>query len=191
MFFQWSMYYLSFTPLWISVLFMEIMSLRQGTESKVTEIVSLVLIPVVFIVAIIEMRRGLKPTEVGSVKYELEEVNEEKLLTAEFLATYIIPLLAFDFSTWEGMVLFGFFFFVFGWLCVKHNYFCTNIMLDVFKYHIYDCKLVDGQKIETERKIISKRDLKTCLGTSIYSKSLNNDYGVDCSKQGGDIEEDE
>lgn len=190
MIFQWSMYYLSFTPLWVSVIFIEIMSLWHGAEYKGTEIVSLVLIPVVFIVAIIMMRRGLKPTKTGAVKYELEEAVEEKLVTAEFLATFIIPLFAFDFTTWEGMALFGFFFLVFGWLCVHHNYFCTNIMLDAFKYRIYECKLVDGQEVEIERKIISKRNLKLCQDTYIFAKGLNNDYGFDCFEP-GDIETEE
>ena len=184
------MYYLSFTPLWISVLFMEIMSLWHGAEYKGTEIASLVLIPAVFIVAIIKLKRGLKSTKTGAVKYELEEASEEKLVTAEFLATFIIPLFAFDFTTWEGMALFGFFFLIFGWLCVHHNYFCTNIMLDVFKYRIYECRLVDGQGIEIERKIISKRNLKLCQGTYIFSKGLNNDYGYDCFEP-GDIETEE
>lgn len=187
---QWSMYYLSFTPLWVSVLFMEIMSLRHGAEYRGTEIVSLVLIPVIFIIAVFKMKNGLKPTKTGAVKYELEEAVEEKLVTAEFLATFIIPLFAFDFTTWEGMVLFGFFFLVFGWLCVRHNYFCTNIMLDVFNYRIYECKMVDGQEVEIERKIISKRNLKLCQGTYIYSKGLNNDYGFDCFEP-GDIENEE
>lgn len=187
MLFQWCMYYLSFTPLWVSVIFMEIMSLWHGADNKGTEIVSLVMIPLVFIMAVNVMLRGLKPQKAGAVKYELEEAMEEKLITAEFLATFIIPLFAFDFTTWEGMALFGFFFLVFGWLCVRHNYFCTNIMLDVFKYRIYDCRLVDGQDIETERKIISKRNLKLCQDTYIYSKGLNNDYGFDCFEL-GDIE---
>lgn len=148
------------------------------------------MIPAVFIVAIIKLKRGLKSTKTGAVKYELEEASEEKLVTAEFLATFIIPLFAFDFTTWEGMALFGFFFLIFGWLCVHHNYFCTNIMLDVFKYRIYECRLVDGQEIEIERKIISKRNLKLCQGTYIFSKGLNNDYGYDCFEP-GDIETEE
>ena len=85
------------------------------------------------------------------------------------------------------MALFGFFFFVFGWLCVQHNYFCTNIMLDVFGYRIYECQLADMQEVETKQKIISKRDLRLCQGI-LYSKSLNNDYGYDCY-QPGDMED--
>lgn len=185
--FQCCMYYLSFTPLWISVIFLEIMSLVHGSENKCTEIASLVLIPIAFIVAVFVMRKGLKPVKTGAVKYDLEEATEEKLLTAEFLATFIVPLFAFDFTTWKGMALFLFFFFVFGWLCVRHNYFCTNIMLDAFRYRIYECQLVDRQDVKITQKIISKRNLKACLGT-IYTKGLNNDYGYDCY-QPSDLEE--
>ena len=103
---------------------------------------------------------------------------------------FIIPLFAFIFPTWEGMTLFGFFFLVFGWRCVRHNFFCTNIMLDVFNSRIYECKIVDGREVEIERKIISKRKLKLCQGTYIYSKGLNNDYGFDCFEP-GDIQTEE
>lgn len=188
MVFQWSMYYLSFTPLWISILFLNTMSLVHGEQSRGTEITSLIAIPLVFIFAVIIMFHGLKPKKVGSKKYEIEEANEEKLLTAEFLASFIIPLFVFDFATWEGMALFGFFFVVFGFLCVRHNYFCTNIMLDVFKYRIYDCKLIDGQEVELSQKVISRRNLKLCIGAFIYARALNNDYCYDCYEK-GDIDD--
>lgn len=176
---QWSMYYLSFTPLWISIIFIEVMSLIHVTDSLWTEKIALIAIPVFFFAALIVMVRGLRTTKIGSQRYRIKEAREEKLITAEFLATFIIPLFTFDFTTWEGMGLFGFFFLVFGWLCVRHNYFCTNIMLDVLRYRIYEFKLVDSQNIEIERKIISKRDLRLCTEI-IYVRGINNDYSVDC-----------
>ena len=52
-------------------------------------------------------------------------------------------------------------------------------MLDVLRYRIYECKLVDSQDIEIERKIISKRYLRLCTEI-IYVRGINNDYSVDC-----------
>lgn len=191
MLFQWSMYYLSFAPLWVSAIFIDVMSLVRGTESPWVERLSITIIPVFFIISTAIMLIKFRPIKIGSDKKNLERAKEEKLITAEFLATFIIPLLAFDFTTWEGMALFLFFFIVFGCLCVRHNYFCTNIMLDVFGYRIYDCKVVDNHDVKSETKIISKRNLSlvTAAGMTIYVKGLNNDYGFDCFKK-GDLEED-
>lgn len=182
MLFQWSMYYLSFTPLWVSIIFLNIVSLVYETQDWGTEIVSLVVVPVFFVFSLIVMLCGLRPKTIGTTDYDLlEDATENKFVTAEFLATYIIPLIGFDFSTWKGMLLFVFFFLVFGYLCVRHNYFCTNIMLDVFKYRIYNCKLVDKYNVQVEQKVISKRELKLIQGESVRIKKLNNDYSLDCS----------
>lgn len=189
MIFQWSMYYLAFAPLWICVLFMDVMSLIHGTQNPWTERISIILIPIAFLIALSVMKRHLKPDKRISQKNSLKSASEEKLLTAEFLATFIFPLFAFEFTTWEGMVIFAIFFFVFGWLCIRHNYFCTNIMLDVFGYRIYACDLVNSNDVQFEKKILSKRDLTLCTGTNIYAKGLNNDYSLDCFED-GDLEED-
>lgn len=169
---------------------MDVMSLIHKTPDAWTEKMSIILIPVVFFVALINMKRHLRPDKRGAQKSSLESASEEKLLTAEFLATFIFPLFAFEFTTWEGMVIFAIFFLVFGWLCIRHNYFCTNIMLDVLGYRIYACHLVDSNDVEYEKKIISKRDLSLCTGTYIYAMGLNNDYSMDCFHK-GDLEQGE
>lgn len=183
MIFQWSMFYLSFVPLWISVLFQDIMSLIHGTESPLTEIISICLIPLLFFFTLHIMRKGLKPSVNETQMYYIDAAEEEKFLTAEFLFTYILPLFAFDFTSWEGVVLFGIFFTIFGCLCVRHNYFCTNVMLDVMKYRIYDCELTDSNDIPVKCKVISKRYLRTQVGEGIFLKRLNNDYSLHCEEE--------
>ena len=178
---QWSMYYLSFAPLWLSVLFMDVMSLVKGTANAGVEWISIVLIPVAFVVCLIIMLRHLKPGPTNSQKYTLKSAEEEKFLTAEFLFSYIFPLFAFDFTQWEGMALFALFFLIFGCLCAHHNYFCTNIMLDIFKYKIYSCDLIDSDLQTIHKKVVSHRELRLCCDDSIYAKGLNNDYFIDCN----------
>ncbi|MDY6291568.1 MAG: hypothetical protein SPL86_08795 [Succiniclasticum sp.] len=179
---QLSVYFLSFTPLWISVLFINAMSLVHGTKTPWAEKISIVGILILFFIAFIVMLRILKTDKIGTRKYQLIEVIEEKFVTAEFLATFIMPLYAFDFTKWEDLVLFGFFFCIFGFLCVRHNYFCFNIILEVLNYKTYDCKLIDERGNEVAQKIISKRNLKIYKNEEIFIKGLNNDYCLDCFK---------
>lgn len=182
--FEWCMYYLSFTPLWVSILFINTMSFIHGAKHVWTEIISLILIPVGLFMSIIILKNSLTPTKENSYKFTLKYASEEKLATAEFLASFIVPLFAFDFTKWESMILFVFFYFVFGYLCVRHNYFCTNIVLDLFGYKIYDCKLSDTPGVIVSTKVISRRNLKACEGMTVYAKGLNNDYYYDCYQKG-------
>lgn len=170
------MYYLSFTPLWISILYIEIMSLLHGTENRLTEIGYIISMPIMMLIAIIYTKKVFNSHNVNGVKCELKSAKEQKLITAEFIVTYIMPLMAFDFTTWEGMILFIFFFGVFGWICVRHNYFCTNIILDIMHYRIYNSVvIVDSTSVEVQ--VLSKENLRVHIGEKMILKWINNDYG--------------
>lgn len=80
----------------------------------------------------------------------------------------------------QGVIRAGIFIFaIFGCICVRHNYFCTNVMLDVMKYRIYNCELTDANDVPVKYKVISKRYLRTQAGEGILLKQLNNDYCLD------------
>lgn len=178
------MYYLSFTPLWLSILFINTMSIVHGTDYPYTERISFVIIPVIFIASFIIMKKGFDPSKKNAVKYHVERVKEEKLATMEFLATFIFPLFAFDFSKWEGILLFALFFLLFGFLCFRHNYFCTNVVLEILGYRTYVCELRNDHGLLLERKIISQRELRALNpGKSLYIRKLNNEYMLDCHRK--------
>mgnify|MGYP000320977530 FL=1 len=61
------------------------------------------------------------------------------MITAEYLLSYILPLFAFDFTKWDEVVKFLIFFLTFGYLCIKHNSFSVNIVLELLGYKMYDC----------------------------------------------------
>lgn len=190
MLFQLSMYFLSFFPLWISVLFMDGLSIARNTENLYTEWLSIIAIVVGLAVALAIMRNGLNGKKQDDCdRYELKESEEEKFITAEFLMSYIFPLFAFDFTVWDQVVLFLIFFLLFGFLCVRHNYFCVNIILDMQRYRIYRCTLENEDGKRVEKKVISRRVLKKGIATQVYFKALNNDYGVDCCTGQGSREE--
>ena len=131
-------FYLSFTPLWISVVFVDIMSIVKCSPTIWTEKISIVLILIVFILSMLFLYFGLKGRNGDNVeKYTLKSAYEEKSITVEYLLSYILPLFAFDFTTWEGVALFAIFFATLGFLCIKHSFFCVNIVLELFNYSFY------------------------------------------------------
>ena len=79
------MYYLSFVPLWITILFIDIKSLVEGGDYKKTEIISIVLILIFLIVTILYMVLYFNKTNDGFIEeYEIVKVKESKMITSEF-----------------------------------------------------------------------------------------------------------
>lgn len=114
-------------------------------------------------------------------RYTILTVTEEKTVTSEFLLSYILPLFAFDFTQWKSVALFLIFFLTLGFLCVKHETFTVNIVLEVFGYQFYRCDLEDEDGNGITWMIISRTDLKGCVGDSVYLRPLNNECRLNAS----------
>lgn len=181
--FSFSLYYISFAPLWISVLFIDIKSCIENHVDLWTEKISigsiLILTLVCLIVLMIELCTNGKE---GTMPQTLKQAKEEKTITAEYLLSYILPLFAFDFTVWNEVVLFLIFFVTLGFLCIKHNYFSVNIVLELANFKFYSCIFKNEDDVETEQSVISHRKLNGCVGDTIYLKSLNNEYKLDITQ---------
>ncbi|NQM38655.1 hypothetical protein HO409_07125 [Streptococcus suis] len=174
------LYYTSFTPLWISILFIDIKSMIEKSQPLKTELISVIfiltlwLISFGYLILIISRRR-----KDGSIEVVLKSVQEEKTITSEYLLSYILPLFAFDFTRWDSFILFLVFFTTLGYLCIKHKYFSVNIVLEILNYNIYYCELENSDNIRLSTHIISKRNLSVKKGDKINLRSLNNEYKLD------------
>lgn len=182
---SFSMYFLSFIPLWITVLFVDSKSLLEGGRYKYTEILSIIVILVISLIAMTCLLVEFKKTDNDNVEvYELDNVKECKTITSEFLLSYILPFFAFDFTCWDGVVEFLIFFAVFGFLCIRHNYFSVNIILEIMKYKMYDCVLVNDDNCKVCKTVISKKPLNILLGEKIDTRDMNNEFVLDLAKKG-------
>lgn len=178
--FSFSLYFISFAPLWVSVLFIDIKSCFENEEDLWTEIISIICIFILTVVCLIVLRLELyAKNKENSSSQKLECATEEKTITAEYLLSYILPLFAFDFTVWNETVLFLIFFCTLGFLCIKHNYFSVNIFLELLNFHFYTCTFKNDDDIETKQSVISHRKLTAHKGETIYLKSLNNEYKLD------------
>lgn len=177
--FSFSMYYLSYAPLWITVLFVDIKSLIDGGGEKWTEIISVtgILLGLLLSICILLVKFYLTDDEKYTLR--IQEAKESKTITAEFLLSYILPLFAFDFTQWDEVVEFLIFFCIFGFLCIRHNSFCVNLVLEIMNFKIYDCRLLNADEIIIEKTVISKNTLSTSKGKAIQIKVLNNEYFLD------------
>ena len=178
------LFHISFTPLWISIIFIDVKSYIDNHSNLYTEYISLVCICISCLISLLVLRSGLyTDTKEGTSTYKIISVKEEKTITAEYLLSYILPLSAFDFTHWSSIVLFLIFYLTFGYLCVRHNYFCTNIILELAGFRFYLCSVDGGQNqnkgCPRERIVISRCNLIFCATKSLELKKINNEYMLD------------
>ncbi|MBS6765681.1 MAG: hypothetical protein KH304_19155 [Clostridium sp.] len=178
--FSMCLYFISFAPLWLSVIFIDVKSIIENDQYLATEIISISMILIGMLVGLGAMIFGLCMSgRAGRSEYNLKSVKEEKTITAEYLLSYILPLFAFDFTLWNEVVLFLIFFITFGFLCIRHNYFSVNIILELVNFRFYQCELENEDGVIIEKRIISHRKLNSFKGENILVKSLNNEYMLD------------
>ena len=110
---SFSLFFLSFAPLWISVLFIDIKSIIEKQTGILTEKYTVLVILVLSLVSLVILMLSFnKKNTNGAQEFIIDSVEEEKAITAEYLLSYILPLFAFDFTVWHQVVLFLIFFFV-------------------------------------------------------------------------------
>ncbi|OFK74861.1 hypothetical protein HMPREF2805_03725 [Streptococcus sp. HMSC034E03] len=178
--FFFSLYFTSFTPLWLSVLFIDIKSCIENSQSTVIEFYSIIVILIIWLISILIIKMVLfSKYEEGTSRFILNSVKEEKSIASEYLLSYILPLFAFDFTKWDSVILFLIFFVTLAFLCIRHNYFSVNIVLEVLKYQVYSCEIENDDQISLTTSIISRKNLMAKKGEEIRLKALNNEYKLD------------
>ncbi|EOS61377.1 hypothetical protein C815_00552 [Firmicutes bacterium M10-2] len=178
------LYFTSFLPLWISILFIDIKSRFESPENLWTERISICVISLASIISFIVLQSAFAHnSKEGSTKLMVKDVADDKTISSEYLLSYILPLFAFDFTKWDQVVLFLIFFVMLGFLCISHNHFSANICLEILNYKMFTCELEDEDKNVIQWKIISHRTLTTHKGEYIYLKSLNNEIKLDINEK--------
>ena len=174
------MFFLSFTPLWISVLFIDAMSIYEGGSSLQTELISIIVITVLTTFSMVILFRQFRTDKrAGIQKFRIDNVVEEKTITSEYLLAYILPLFAFDFTLWTQMVLFLIYFLTLAFLCIKHNHLSVNIVLELFGYRFYNCNLINEDEVPVSKQIISREKLTNHKTQIVSVKPINNEYSLD------------
>lgn len=175
-----SMFFLSFTPLWVSVLFLDIKSIIENETPLYTEWTSICIIVVLSLLSVIILSCSLRSkNRAGIQKHRITHVEEQKSITAEYLLSYILPLFAFDFTVWDQVILFLVYFLTLGYLCIKHNQLSVNIVLELFHYRFYFCEMETEDHVSVTKYIISREKLINHKNDIISTRPLNNEYSLD------------
>ena len=89
---SFSLFFLSFAPLWISVLFIDIKSIIEKQTGIVTEKYTVLAILILSLVSLVILMLSFnKKNTNGAQEFIIDSVEEEKAITAEYLLSYILP----------------------------------------------------------------------------------------------------
>ena len=169
--FIFSMFFLSFTPLWIVVIFIDYKSIFIDKNNYiVTEILFSSMIIFIGIISLIIIYSNLNSKRTDNInRYVLEKVEECKTITSDFFLSYVLPLFAFDFTQWDGAAEFLVFFVVLTFLCV-------NIILELIGFRMYKCLLFNSDNQKIEKVVITKEPLTIKIGDEIDTRAVNNEF---------------
>ena len=129
----------------------------------VIESISIVVIIILLVFSLFTIYKTYKCIDSNKYKkYRIESVVQDKGITSEFLLSYILPLVAFDFTLWEGVIQFLIYFSVVSFLCIRNNNVYANFLFECVGYKFYNCDILWIAEKDTEpiqATILSKENL--------------------------------
>lgn len=178
--FKIAMFITSFLPLWLTILFIEILSICKNDKNLLIEYTVVCLILVIFFLSLGVIVFTLRKISNNWFHtYKIEESNLEAGVTSEFLLSYILPLVAFDFTTWDSVAQFMLYFFILSFLCIRNNNVYANLLFELKGYRFYSCELKWASELSTSTipaLVISKEDLRAKKGQNIKLARLNQPF---------------
>jgi hypothetical protein len=192
------MFVTSFIPLWFSILVLDIWDfIKQSIavwdtgktfcfniyscfETSMVQVISIIVVAIVVFISIGGINTFLKDRNAShnNPKGKIIKARKANKLSSEFLLAYILPMIAFDFSDLQKIVLFIIYFTVLAILCIRNNNIYTNILLEFKGYKMYtcdiECDVINRKHIYHDSLIISEDDLTLCEGNEISYWDFDN-----------------
>ncbi|MBS5982334.1 MAG: hypothetical protein KIC67_06925 [Clostridium butyricum] len=181
-FFKCAMFFTSFIPLWITIIFIDGLNIYKEEAFIKTEIISILCILIIFIVSLIAIYFSMiSVREIDYKPYKIEKAIQEKGITSEFLLSYVLPLFAFDFTRWDSVVQFLIYFIILAFLCIRNNNVYANIIFECMGYKFYACELIwvpEPTISQMEGIIISRSNLCANKGNTIDIATMNKPFYI-------------
>lgn len=186
--FKIAMFITSFIPLWITIIFQDALNLVKTSSTLWTEIISIPTIILLNILSALVILKSMSSIKLSEYQpYRVVESKQEKGITSEFLLSYVLPLFAFEFTQWDGVVQFLIYYVVLMFLCYRNNNVYANIIFELANYKFYDCELQwkpEPNSNPIKVMVISRDNLSSQKGNTIEIASLNKPFYVMKSSKG-------
>ena len=179
-FFKTAMFITSFAPLWITVLFIDMIAVAQNKKLCSPEgvgVIAILLLNLLSIIIVLTSLRDITPDRYH--QYVVLEATQERGFSSEFLLSYVLPLFVFDFTQWSSIVQFLIYFCILAFLCVRNNNVYMNLLFELMGYKFYTCMLQWAAEMGTPPQqciVISRNNLTSEKGNTIKAASLNKPF---------------
>jgi hypothetical protein len=67
--------------------------------------------------------------------------HKSTTLVTDFLLTYIMPLIAFDFTSLRDIILFSIYFLLIAFLNIRNGNVYTNVLFEFMSFRVYVCDI--------------------------------------------------
>lgn len=205
--FKWHLFFTSFIPLWISIIVIDIWNIVEWLIEKIDNEVSffgnllsllcgnwlllltLLVLIVLLIISITSLNKFLKIKikEKKKPSCKIIEAKHSTHLTADFILSYILPMVAFDFTECLSVVLFVIYFVVLAFICIRNNNVYVNFYFEARKYKMYICKLecirANANVQYEECLVISRSDLDSEIGKEKNYWDFDNKIYIDITNE--------
>lgn len=179
--FKVSMFFTSFIPLWITIIFKDVLSICSGEKYLFTEWMTIIVLMIFSVLSIIIVQKAIKDVKNNSGGSTYEVLSAERIsgITSEFLLAYVLPLFAFDFTVWMGVAEFMVYYLILSFLCIRNNNVYANLLLEIKGYKFFDCNMQLVAEPNTQPVhmiVLSKAPLNSNIGNTTKVKSLNKPF---------------
>ena len=179
--FKVAMFFTAFIPLWLTVLFLDVMNIADKSNNSIgSEVMGIGCIGIGLLLSTIIIFCSMRGVEERDyAKYKILSVEQEKGITSEFLLSYILPLFAFDFTKWISVIEFLIYFLILAFLCVRNNNVYANLLFEVKKYKFYTCEMqwvAEADATPISMTVISKKPLTAHKGNIIEVAALKKPF---------------
>lgn len=205
--FKWHLFFTSFIPLWISIIVINIWKstgwLINGVNPQLNFGANLVTflkynylsvfliftITILLLISIISLDNFLKNKKVENNKptCKILEAKHSSNLTADFILSYILPMIAFNFTSLLDVILFLIYFCVLAFVCIRNNNVYINFLFEVKGYRMYNCKLQcirANTNVEySDCLVLSKKHLDSEINRNIEYWDFENKIYIDITKE--------
>lgn len=175
--FKVSMFVTSFIPLWITILFQDFLNLYRSNSYIWTELLGVLSIFIINTVAVIVILRSINSIKFSEYKsYRVLDVKRDSGVNHNLAVTYMVPLIVFDFTRWDSVVPFIFYFFFLMFHSYTQNVTYANIVFELLHYKFYDCELQlksEPTVNASQVLVLSKENLYAQKGNTVDVVRLN------------------
>lgn len=176
--FLMSMFFLSFVPLWICIMCIDVKNIMAGTNYPYTEWIGLVVIMLAFLISVLFTAKTLKSqTSQNTELYLVVSSEKDTVSTTTYLLSNVLPLLAFDFTQWFSTVQFVILIAFLTILCLIHYRCDSNVCLDLVGYRLYKCNL-SSEYGDKKRVTILIRRRQLNVNDEILIRRLNDELYI-------------